>query len=258
MIPHILTNDNLVLRINGENKTVDRSHPQFEWIVAAVRAGADPQSVLDRLDIRQVLIRVGNIVIDGERVTYKGANIGGYFVTKIVEFAAAGRDVTRLLKGLDRLQENPSYRIREQLYRFLERGNIAWDDDGRFLAYKKIRSDYTDVHTGTIDNSVGNVVEMDRRNVDDDPEQTCSRGLHVCSQEYLHNFSGARVVVVAVDPADVVAIPIDYNHTKMRVCRYEVREEVALDRVSSYERDYYNEPDEYEDDYSYGDYDDYE
>ena len=27
---------------------------------------------------------------------------------------------------------------------------------------------------------------------------------------------------VVVDPADVVSVPVDYSHAKMRVCRYEV------------------------------------
>jgi len=29
-------------------------------------------------------------------------------------------------------------------------------------------------------------------------------------------------VLVKVNPKDVVSVPVDYNNTKMRVCRYEV------------------------------------
>jgi hypothetical protein len=63
-----------------------------------------------------------------------------------------------------------------------------------------------------------------RNCVDEDPDRTCSHGLHVCSFDYLPHFSHANghVVVCKVNPADVVAIPRDYNNTKMRVCRYEV------------------------------------
>jgi hypothetical protein len=53
--------------------------------------------------------------------------------------------------------------------------------------------------------------------------------------------------MVKVNPADVVAVPTDYNGTKMRVCRFEVLEECKqeavkkplydVDSVDSYEED---------------------
>ena len=73
------------------------------------------------------------------------------------------------------------------------------------------------------------MVSMPRQAVDDNPNNTCSHGLHVCSYEYLKNFTGERLVVCKVNPRDVVSIPTDYNHTKMRVCRYEVIQEIPLD-----------------------------
>jgi hypothetical protein len=68
-------------------------------------------------------------------------------------------------------------------------------------------------------------VTMDRSKVDDDPQHTCSSGLHVCADEYLKGYatgSDNRTLVVEVNPADVVAVPYDYNFSKMRVCRYKV------------------------------------
>ena len=80
-----------------------------------------------------------------------------------------------------------------------------------------------------MDNSVGTVVKMDRTKVDDDPQHTCSSGLHVCADSYLDGFADAaqsRTVVVEVDPSNVVAVPYDYNFAKMRVCEYTVLTEV--------------------------------
>jgi hypothetical protein len=68
---------------------------------------------------------------------------------------------------------------------------------------------------------------MPRSKVDDDPESTCSTGLHVCSFEYLRSFGGQRTMLCQVDPADVVSVPIDYQNTKVRVCRLTVVKEVA-------------------------------
>jgi hypothetical protein len=38
----------------------------------------------------------------------------------------------------------------------------------------------------------------------------------------LNHFGGDRIMIVKINPADVVSIPSDYNDTKGRACRYEV------------------------------------
>jgi hypothetical protein len=71
---------------------------------------------------------------------------------------------------------------------------------------------------------------MERNQVDDDKDRTCSTGLHFCSQDYLPSFGSAqgnRVVIVKINPADVVSIPSDYNNAKGRACRYEVVGEIG-------------------------------
>jgi hypothetical protein len=98
--------------------------------------------------------------------------------------------------------------------------------DGRFMAYKRIKDNWTDCCTGSIDNSVGAKVSMPRQEVDDDPAKTCSSGLHACAKEYLRSFIGDRLIAIAIDPKDVVCVPHDYNNTKMRVCAYEVVNEL--------------------------------
>jgi hypothetical protein len=81
-----------------------------------------------------------------------------------------------------------------------------------------------------MDNSVGMIVEMERNEVDDNKDQTCSTGLHFCSQDYLPHFgsgSDSRVVIVKINPSDVVSIPSDYNNAKGRACRYVVVGEIG-------------------------------
>lgn len=81
-----------------------------------------------------------------------------------------------------------------------------------------------DIHSGTMDNSVGKKLRIDPWQVEANRDVTCAKGLHVCSRSYLPHFggSGSRVVICKVNPADVVAVPNDYNNAKMRVCAYEV------------------------------------
>lgn len=143
-----------------------------------------------------------------------------------------GFNVNPFVKFMENLMLNPSKRAVDELYGFLEACNLPITPDGHFLAYKRVRNDYRDIYTGTMDNSVGNVLEMQRNAVDEDKDRTCSAGLHFCSKTYLPHFGcggGSRVVVVKINPRDVVAIPSDYNNAKGRTCRYEVVDELPLD-----------------------------
>jgi hypothetical protein len=72
---------------------------------------------------------------------------------------------------------------------------------------------------------------MERHEVDDNKDRTCSSGLHFCSKDYLNSFGGERVVIVKINPRDVVSIPSDYNDTKGRACRYEVVGEIDADKA---------------------------
>jgi hypothetical protein len=137
-----------------------------------------------------------------------------------------------LLTFLYNLMENPSYRAVNELYDFLDVGELPITEDGFFLAFKNVKSDYKDIHSGTFDNSVGSICEMPRYKVDEDKDRTCSSGLHFCSIAYLPNFSdsnGGHTMIVKINPKDVVSIPADYNNTKGRCSRYEVIGEYTED-----------------------------
>ena len=117
----------------------------------------------------------------------------------------------------------------DELYGYLEANNQPITEDGCFIAYKRVRLNYKDIHSGTMDNSVGKTPSMDRGEVNDDREVTCSTGLHFCGMSYLKHFPGGRIVIVKVNPADVVSIPKDYNAAKGRACKYEVIGELEND-----------------------------
>lgn len=134
-----------------------------------------------------------------------------------------------LINFLEKMMKNPSNRSVTELYGFLEHNDIEINAEGNFYAWKVVRSNYKDKHTGTFDNSIGTDVRVLRNQVDEDSDQTCSHGLHVCAKSYISHFSSSsdRVVKVEVNPEDVVAIPKDYNNAKMRCCGYKVVEDVT-------------------------------
>lgn len=256
MIAHILTDSALTLFADGKIHALSSTHKSFDRAVEAVRKGDVDEALR--------LACPANLVIDGTKdhpefrvangtVTYKGTELRGYAIDKLIELISNDYEISTIVNFIVRLQDNPSSRAILELYAFLEQGELPLLPDGRFIAYKRIKDDWTDCHTGTISNHVGAVVSMPRNQVDDDPTRTCSHGLHVCSMGYLAHFGGQRVVAVAVAPEDVVAIPKDYDDQKMRCCRYEVLAEIqeptvknpwgtpVVDEESFYEND---EPDE--------------
>jgi hypothetical protein len=231
MIGYIITEKGLSVYLDGELKLISKEHPHFEEIQEILKKG-DEESLRKIINVEKCLneiIEDSDITIKNGLIYYKDKMLDNYLTKKMVEFYKNGYDIGYLIKFLNKLMKNPSYRVVNHLYKFLEVGGIPINDKGNILTYKKIRKDWTDIYTGTIDNSVGNIVSVPRNEVDEDPEQTCSYGLHVCSYEYLPNFGisrGDRVVICEVEPNDVVAIPKDYNFTKMRVCKYKVIDEL--------------------------------
>lgn len=159
-------------------------------------------------------------VVDG-KVVYNGEPLPGELTQRILAMVGAGDDPNPILRFWERLSKNPSMRSVEQLYPFLKHQGIPITPKGTFLAYKGVRSDYKDVHTGTIPNVPGSKHEMPRNKISDDPNTPCHYGFHVGALEYARSF-GDRMVICEVDPEDVVCIPYDSSHRKMRVCKYSV------------------------------------
>jgi hypothetical protein len=143
-------------------------------------------------------------------------------------------DYARWVKFLELLAENPSSASREHLFTWLAGRDFAITPEGHLLGYKGVRDDpqNTSVHPGTttvngvehtghIPNPVGAVIEMPRAKVSGDREVGCSTGLHVGTYAYAKGW-GQRLLLVAVNPADVVSVPRDAEFQKMRVSRYKV------------------------------------
>lgn len=249
-IAHIITQDAVTIYIDGAVHTVSSDSDSFSAVIDAVNAGDADEVTRLVSTAKQTIsdLSDGEISYCGETNTLR---YGDYVLdipaitTRLYQLWVGGYKYDSLLRFVDRLRLNPSYRAVQELYRFLEACNLPITSDGHFLAWKMVRNDYTDIYSGRFDNSIGATPSMPRNEVDEDSDRTCSRGLHVCSKEYLGNYgyssNSDRVMVVKVDPADVVAVPRDYNNSKMRTSGYEVIgevswEDVGLERFTDWER----------------------
>lgn len=151
----------------------------------------------------------------------------------MIKYIAAVLDskagINPILNFIHRLQKNPNPEIYQDLFAWVQNGDFVLTEDGCFLAYKKVRDDYKDIFTGSMDNSVGQKPEVPRHQIVRDREQTCAYGLHWCSWDYLGYYGsvqGYRVVLVKVAPEDVDRIPTDYDRQKGVSWTYEVIGEI--------------------------------
>jgi hypothetical protein len=232
--PFIIQGNNVTVVIGNKPHTISKTHITYQKVIDAIKQG-DWDMVKDIIEPKKVVLNYGkgNVSVQGETLYWKGKVLNTGLAIRMIAMLQEGFPIEPMVNFMENLYQNPSKRAVTELYGFLEKNNLPITPDGHFLAYKKVRADYLDVHSGTMDNSVGKVVEMERHEVDDNKDNTCSTGLHFCGQSYLSHFGGERVVIVKINPADVVSIPSDYNDAKGRACRYEVIGEVGADEAGT-------------------------
>lgn len=240
----IVLKDSIVLSMDGNSEQVPGNHPKFLTIKKLVEGFAgqtqisagqakDLRVLIDG-DIKKKLVEwsQGNLMIKNGLAQWKGKTVPGKLQGILISTATNGDEegLRRFGLFLDKVNQAISWKVTNRLYDFLAVNNLAIDKDGDILAYKVITKDWKDKHTGKFDNSIGVEQSCERNAVDDRDDVTCSNGFHACSFDYIKTFrtgSGDRLVIVKIDPRDFVSVPIDYNSTKARVCRYKVVKEIV-------------------------------
>jgi hypothetical protein len=233
--PYLIQGKNIVVVIGNKSHTVSKTHISYQKVLDAIKAN-DWETVKDVIEPKKVVLNygAGNVSVQGETLFWKGEELHTTLATRMITMLQEGFPVEPMVAFMENLMSNPSKRAVTELYGFLEKNSLPITPDGHFLAYKKVRDSFLDVHSGKFDNSVGKVVEMERNKVDDDKNNTCSTGLHFCGMSYLNSFGGERTVIVKINPRDVVSIPTDYNEAKGRACRYEVIGELGVEAEEAF------------------------
>ena len=220
---YLILTDSLILNHEGNTTVINRADGRYDKIIPLLREEKFVD-IIPLLDITKDLkdkgfdVRHGLVYLDDEALP-------DALSKRVLDFYDNNLPFQPLLKFWRKLRNNPSFNSRQMLFKFLEHNGHPITTEGNFIAYRAVRSDFKDKHTGTMDNSIGSVVLIPRSQVDDNPNNTCSYGLHVATMSYAQGqFAGQGDVVldVEVDPADVVAVPTDYDGTKMRVCKFKV------------------------------------
>jgi len=234
-VPFLFTGNILTMVLNGESRSITKDDPRFTRVRDLLSCGTEDE-ILEVLnsgcenDNHLSDVTKGRVRIEGGVVYYRDDNGKDVvvdnkgLVERILDLQRQGLPFDGMACFIERLYGNVSSRTRRELLDFIERNGLTIDSEGYILAYKAVRSDYMDKYSGTIDNSPGRVISMDRSKVDDDFTRGCSSGLHAGALEYVHSYGHGndRIVIVRIDPADVVSVPSDCSHQKLRTCRYQV------------------------------------
>lgn len=135
-------------------------------------------------------------------------------------------------KFMIKASNNPNDVSASDLFEFITVNKLPLSTEGDVLAYKIVKSNFLDIHSGTKDHTPGN--EVTEEVVDYNRDVTCSSGLHFCSKDYLPQYGGFfgggnstnKLILVKIDPSDVAAFPRDYNNAKGRCRKYTVVSEL--------------------------------
>lgn len=240
--PYIMTNSAITVIVEGKPTTTQSDDINYDKIRQAImEQDWDQVKLLADKEKQVAEFSKDNITVKNGTVFFKGEAMHSYVASKILQFIEEDLDAEPLINFLTKLMDNPSKRCVDQLFSFLEHKNMPIDPDGDFYAYKAVRGNWTDKHTGTIDNSIGTIVEITRNKVDDDPTHDCSYGLHAGSMQYVSSFgnSGDHIIIVKINPKDIVSVP-DCDTSKLRTCKYEVISEfenILPDTTYNYDED---------------------
>jgi hypothetical protein len=231
-IPYVATDTSITVFLNGKSLTIASDHPNFKAVRQALKTKqyGNLETLMNaRAAVQKFLSPDKDFALINDQVVFQGHAFSDLITGKVLKMIAEGFDATPLFNFLRNCMANPFAEARDELLLFCEANGFMIDEDGYILAYKSVRDNYRDIHSGQFDNSVGRVVKMHRKDVDSRRDVTCSNGLHFAALEYAKNFGSGdkRIMVLRINPADVVSIPNDYANQKGRCCRYEVIAELA-------------------------------
>jgi hypothetical protein len=249
MNSYIILPHSLVVVTGGKQYTAADTHGSYAAILEAIKAG-NWEIIPSLMDVANHINKMGRdkITVVNGVVMFNGDEIHNTLTSRLLEMLSQGFDVEPMIKLLENLMANPLKTAIDEFYLFIEGNRLPITEDGCIIAYKRVNTDYKDLHTGRVLNMPAHmlpdgtmesvtvnsvttevvdgvtVVSMPRSMVDANRAVDCSVGLHFCSLGYLNEFhSGSgRILLLKINPRDIVSIPYDYDNTKGRCWRYEV------------------------------------
>ena len=207
---------------DGETASWSASNPKFLSILQY--AMDDNEQTLRSMIDPTTILTDKTAKIKDDKLVGKFTNINlnetklGQFILLLKQKGIVDTEINRIRPFLENMFKNPFINAVEEIYDFCSKMDFEITEDGCFLAYKAVNKNLTSCHDNITQHKIGEYTEVEA--FDTDRHQTCSKGLHFCSKGYLNHYKGDVIIIVKVNPMDVVAIPTDYDNMKGRCKRY--------------------------------------
>jgi hypothetical protein len=219
----------LTIVLNGSMHTVNKGDINYDAVLANLKSG-DAEAVSKLINIKKFIAEHtdGRVEFSKDEVFIDKKPLPEAVGKRLFDVLRKNRmDLSPVCRLLENIEANPAEFSRNEIYLFLDHNKLPITEDGCFYAYKMVKANYNDIYTNSISHAVGTKPSMPREEVDPNRHNTCSQGFHFCSHSYLsHAYCVGdktnRLMIVKVNPADVVSIPSDYNNAKGRCWTYEV------------------------------------
>lgn len=260
---HIVSEDGqqslTIFPSDGAPIIVTGDHPRFDAILEGARNGEPAENLRELADVsvaikrymeplsERVSVSTGRVYVDGDELDTSLTQ----HIVRVLEAEGPSSDGLRaLVSFLEKLLQNPSKLAQETLYDWLSSRPFTITADGDLIAYKGVDSappeaehefescfngpaivngiEYDPEDGDGVPQSVGDFIELPRSEVDPDQYIACSHGLHVGTYEFARSYGDALLMVV-VNPRDVVGVPTRTLAEKVRVCRYRITQNDAVE-----------------------------
>lgn len=231
----------------------DEFHPHWDAIIKGLREGDD--NVWSLFDVAEGVVSRFKEITDrvswnGSEILWDGSPVHSVLTEQLSRAIREGdaRNYTAVAKFWEKLESNPNEHSRAQAYEFLAAHQFQITVDGDVVGYKGVTSvegkpgvfrstaksqvagkpsayvnGVPQPELSYVEQKVGDIVTMPRDEVVHDPTQSCERGLHVATHSYAQSYgSRGAVLLVTMNPRDIVSVPDDARGEKVRVRRYEV------------------------------------
>lgn len=230
----------ITIIIGGRVRTVNANSVNYPRLREALADEVQDLDLIKNLSDMPKFIALethGRVTVNAGEVRFDGTAIHSTLTKRILQHLTEGISIAPLANFLDRLMNNPNQDIHEDLYAWCESGEMPFTEDGFLIAFKRVQDNYYSFHSGKdgkVLYQLNTIVEINVKDVDPDRYNECSQGLHFCSYGYLKKFysTSGKVLIVKIDPADVVAIPLDHDRQKGRTFRMEVIDEIPENEVA--------------------------
>jgi hypothetical protein len=170
--------------VKGKTYTVNKEDAKYAEVLA-LALNNEEEELYRLLNVTSVIAEDLGIEITNGLVTYNGENLPKALNRMIIAMHEQRlTNIQPLINFWNKLKLNPSYRPLNFLSDFIEANNVVINENGNLILYKIVARTkdpdvFVDLYSRSFKHEFGVPVSMPRNKVDDNIDNTCSKGLNI-------------------------------------------------------------------------------